>query len=165
MVEVLRAAGANPLVGTSINASSFAIAANTARQRALGAALPALQEALQELEVAPGARLATERPLSLKLAKRDAAARLLVKQRHGHGAESDAAPAAAAAAAAEKKAAEAKQALGSYRKPSSLSSFYRLKNEGSYGEQALLPKILAPYSVVATGGGCGYGSGRRRNAL
>jgi ankyrin repeat protein len=82
VVEVLRAAGANPLVGTSINASAFDIAANQHRERALGAALPALRETLKEVRSTTGQPMLTakERPLALKYATPHAAAQLKLLQ-------------------------------------------------------------------------------------
>merc|ERR1711907_5146 len=79
-VEVLRAAGANPLVGTSVNANAFAIMGNQHRQRALGKALPALKETLSEHGRHLTGGYAKERPMLLKYTKAKEQQKLLLRQ-------------------------------------------------------------------------------------
>jgi len=131
VVEVLRAAGANPLIGTSINQTAFAIADNPARKKAMGAMLPALTEVLKPyaaLEHRGGAR-----PLQLKHMKREAPPQPRLLRPAGQG--SCTRP---PSPAQDQNACKPNEmAAGSYRKLPNESCFYRLKSSGQYGEQRL----------------------------
>ena len=66
--EALRAAGANPLCGTNVNADVFALAAQPVRAAAMGKRRPALVDAMKEQKLLGGG-YAAARPLMVKHAE------------------------------------------------------------------------------------------------